>query len=245
MPIAPLGSKLQNRGTTQIAVQGIYEQSETKKHRLGERIVVDDRVFRYCKASEALSAGDKVSAVATRMHEDTLTEAVALGTRDVTITEPNVSDYVANYFEDGYLVITDGTGAGYTYKASGHGAIPQNETFVLLLYDGVHDALDTTTDVTLYASPFLVQIMNDLQEFYVGVAPIDVTSGYYLWACTYGPMGTVAAALGAADDERILTVGAQVLYKHTAGSPIFGEAVLDAADMTASIYQLVFVKCIP
>ena len=192
-----------------------------------------------------MSAGDKVTAVATAMHEDTLTAAVALGESDVTITEPNVSSYAANYFEDGYLVITDHTGAGITYKASGHAAITQNSTFVLHLYDGVHVALDTTTDVTLYASPFMVQIMNDLQEFYVGVAPIAVTSGYYFWACTYGPMGTVAANIGAANDERLLTGGANVLAKHTAGNPVFGETVLDATDMTASIYQLVFVKCIP
>lgn len=36
--------------------QGLYEQSETQKYPIGLRYAVDDRVFRYCYAKEALDA---------------------------------------------------------------------------------------------------------------------------------------------------------------------------------------------
>jgi len=242
-----------------VAAQDIYEQSSTQQHKLGERLVIGDRVFRYMKAgSSNLSAGYVVGAPCTLTSEDTVTVAHGIGTTVVTITASGVS---ANDFAEGYLVVDEGTGAGETYKIRSNTATDSDGLIQVTLYDGLKTAWDTSdTDVTLIPSPYkdVIVCPTDGIILPVGVPLIAVTANYYFWGQTWGPCGVkidgTAGALGAAIDERLLglsgsTAGALDVYKAVdsdgPGPSIVGMVMLDSADHTDTKIEPVYLMLCP
>jgi len=222
-----------------VAAQDIYEESSTALHKLGERIVIGDRVFRYAKAgSSALTAGLLVGAPCTLTSEDTVTVAHPIGTTVVTVTAASVS---ADDFAEGYLVVDEGTGAGETYKIKSNTAT-SGGTIQVTLYDGLKTAWSTSdTDVTLIPSPYngLIVCPTDGIIMPVGVPLIDVTANYYFWVQVKGPAGVKVDAGdggGNAIDERLGILSpnhaGQVYFPDTpaAGKVIVCRAMLDSAD---------------
>lgn len=235
------GSRL---GGNVVPAQGIYEQSSTALHRLGDRLQVGDRVFYYSQASEAISAGKLNSYLPTVITEDTVTVAHGIGTRKVTITAS--ATITANQLAEGHLVIDEGTGAGEMYKIKSHEAITSGSTGVFELYDGILTAWSTSdTDVTIYGPQYRVQESNAAQtESAAGVAPISVTDEYYFWNQTYGPAACLfdeAAGNGAA--TRLLTIGSSTVgaveAQDAAGESIVGEVIQAAADEADAKYALI------
>ncbi len=192
--------------------QGLYEVSATKKYPLGTRWkLADGREFAYCKAGAvALEAGLLGTVITTPVHEDTVTVAHPAGTKVVTITAASVT---ANQFEDGYLIVTEGTGIGEMYKIRSNTATDANGLIRVTLYDGLVTAWNTSdTDVDLYPNPYNGIIVNptDSQQKPVVVTPINVPANYYYWGLVNG-FGALKMAVGAG-------VGLELDEKYVMGS---------------------------
>lgn len=251
MPNMIPGGGGQNLGHLTVA-HSIYDESSTKKHRLGDVLRVGDRTFVYAQASEALTAGKLTTAVAVTFTEDTVTVAHPVGTTEVTITAS--AAIAKDELADGYLIVDEGTGAGDCYRIKSNAAIGNGSTGTVTLYDGLVTAWSTSdTDITLYGSPWRVQESNTGQdELPTGVPLIDVTDEYYFWLQTWGPCGVLVDAtgtFGAPAGERVATisgaVAGAVAKRDAAGEHIVGQVWLDATDYTDAQYALVYLQVCP
>jgi len=206
-----------NRRATSLVTMpahGVYEESATREHELGSVLFLDGNEYRYAKASEALSPGKLATVVVDSDREDTVTVAHGIGTRKVTVTA--ASAITANQYQDGFLVVNDGTGAGRKYCVESHPAIGNGETGEITLKDPLDAAWAVAdTDVTLYTSMYVVQESNTGQkECPMGVPEISVTSGYYFWLQVRGFLQILTdEVFGDATNGRVATIGSS-----TAGS---------------------------
>jgi hypothetical protein len=201
----------QNFGSGALIVsQSIYDESITQKHRLGERLQVGDRVFRYAHSGEALIAGQAIESAAVGGADTTLqnTCAVTVAAKigDVKVyANALTTAQVASLFADGWMAIWDATAAGisYLYHIRDNSAILTTGTSsYYTLYDPLHIALTTSDQVNVVTNIYkdVVQSHTAHIGMILGVAPVAITSGYYFWLQTYGPAALHAvAALDLAD----------------------------------------------
>lgn len=248
-------------GLKKIYNQGLYEVSSVKKERLGTLRVLDDgRAFVYAKAGANISAGlFCAAAITTPVHEDTVTVAHPAGTKRVVVTASGVT---ANQFEDGYLIVTEGTGAGEMYKIKANTATGGAGTgkIYVYLYEGLATAWDTSdTDVDLYPNPYNGVIPNptDAQQLPVGVAVRSVSSGYYFWLQVAGfapvKIDTAGGAAGQELDEKLVIPSTnhagqgRIIASPTLGNGDYGNAYpvlgwvvkeADVADDTVTLVKL-------
>ena len=184
--------------------QGLHQQSETAKERLGQVRFDGLRAFRYSKAGGALSAGklNLVPALAAAHVDEAILAAVAVGVTQLTLTVTAGTAIAKNALEGGFLMINSGTGAGYLYFIDGNTAITTGETVIYVSIEepGIRSALDTTSTFTLAANPCSAVVQSATEEAPSGGIPlIAVTSGYYFWNQVSGValvLGTDSAAVG-------------------------------------------------
>jgi hypothetical protein len=187
-------------------VQSLFEESSTQLHRLGTvRRLNDGREFIYVKVGSAnLAAGVLVQgAVAEANHANcalaNVADAVASGTRQVTITLGSTA-VSANDYAEGFLNIEDGTaGAGHIYKIKNHPAANAGANLTLTLYDKLRANL-TSAHGTLIKHPCKDVIIHPSPptEALVGVTVRAMTANYYGWVQKKGPVsvlvnGTIVA----------------------------------------------------
>jgi hypothetical protein len=182
--------------------QGIYDQSTTKKHALGERLQIGNRVFYYAKAGAALVAGmvnesavygGSSGTIQTNLTVPTVTDGSnAAGQNKVTLTM--ATDAAAqDAFADGYLSGYDGGaayGAGQTYRIKSNEAATAGGALKLTLYDDLVVLFTAgTAHCNVIANEFngVKTLQTTSVGFVVGVSLIVVASGSYGWLQTYGP----------------------------------------------------------
>jgi len=192
-----------------------YSESSTPEHQLGSiGFSADGRKFRYAKTGGSLTAGELLqTSVEDTGDESLLVAAAAIGDR--TVTTVGTVTVTANQYANGYLVATaeGGTGNGYYYKIKSHPAAT-SAVVTLTLYEPLKVAFTTSTQIDLVKNPYDGVIRNPASATGspVGVAVIDMTSGYYGWIQTGG------AGLVKADASGACTVGAQLTASNqTAG----------------------------
>lgn len=177
------------------SAQGILEESSTPYHKLGDVLELGDRRFRYCKAAEALTAGQVASHYDGNAMECAATsseiQTTAVGSKTIRLIHNNPA-ITAGEFNDGYIAITNSTGEGYMYKIKEHGATAAPTSSVTLtLYDEVQVAtVAASTAGKLLDSPYVVQKINTTStafELPICVNLVAITSGYYFWGQTRGP----------------------------------------------------------
>ena len=237
--------------------QGLYEESSTALHEIGTRLCLNDgRVFYYAKnGSSALAVGSVVvaSQIVTTETVDNIATAHAAGKKDISWVA--VGTITKDLYEQGWLVVNGGTGAGQTHKIYKNEAISASGSGKIYLNDGLVTALDTTSDVTLYKSlfngvgvgtPGVAQ-----QALALGTNPVAVTASYYFWLQTYGWACIKSGdALGNANNEREVFVHASGVTaistaNGAAGRQILGYRTYDSADAVASEWELVFITTLP
>jgi len=235
-------------------IQGIYEESSTAKHLIGERLVLNDgRTFHYCKATAvALAAGKLIESVGTSFTEDTVTVAHAIGTTAVTVTAS--AAITANRLAGGYLVVNAGTGAGNCYKIKDHLAIANAATGTINLYDPLVVAWAVAdTDIMMHVHPCAEVRISTTDQLYVpiGTPLIAVTASYYFWAQTWGwaPM-LMDEAIGDAAAKRALNAGTSVAgaieaEDGAAGGECEVAWAVNAGASTDAEYELVYLRCLP
>lgn len=190
-------------------IQDVHEQSTVQNYDIGTRLVIDDRVFRYCKAGgnlEALKAGH--CGVMPREGNCAAVE-YPVGSYTITIPEnPNGAKYaeeaVKNYWAEGFIWIQTTPQQMHKIKSS---AAASGGFITLTLYEPLKVKVPASTWITAWAN-----IYSDINDTHsarmsnVVVPLISVTSGNYFWGQTWGPcFGTVVSTVpGRADNNREL-----------------------------------------
>lgn len=216
-------------GTGPVAVaQGLYEESSSALHNLGELIHSNDgRAFRYCKAGgTALAAGklQQSSAQDTGDHNLAIAAASAGATQIVTTGTVTVT---ANQYAGGFVTIADDAGEGYMYRISSHAAATA-AVVTLNLADKIQVALTTDTTIDIIKNPYDAVIVNPttISSSPAGVAVKALTASYYGWLQVSGPCSVLA--------DGGITVGTDVV----ASDNVAG-AVEVTADGTPEILSVV------
>lgn len=250
-------------GANQLFNQGLFEESATKKHKLGTiRTLSDGRRFVYVgNTAAALTAGACISKVQAPQACTVAAADAAInvvGAKKITFTLTGTP--TAGLYEDGFCVLTSGTGIGQIYKIRGNTADddPATGRCTFYLYDGLataHLAADTTA--TVYQSPHKDLLVNPAvadgaattQETIIGVTQRAVTASMYFWAQTWGMASLVldidAAAGGEANEMWIIsgsTAGRGRVVEDTAisGTQVLGTTFVstDATDAQACLVNL-------
>lgn len=184
------GRKLSDVGIT-LPVQSIYEISSTQNHRLGEKLVLGDRTFRYAKAGAvALTVGKMCQAAPAQStyNNKAWASGGAVAQNKVTITL--TAAVTINSFADGYLHGNDATGEGQCYKIKEHPAAAEAGTLEVTLYDDIIVAFVSGSEVTLTTNKWKDAVITPnggLTAPAVGVPLVAVTEAYYYWSQVKGP----------------------------------------------------------
>lgn len=184
------------------ADQGIYEQSSTPNHAIGEKIELGDgRCFRYGYTAAAVNAAELVSndisAGNHLVETDNIVIAAsgdyspAAGSKKLQITLASKSK---NDFQGGYLQIAndggDGTGEGHNYRIKSSSATDATTSgkVDIELFDAIKVALTTASDIAIVGNPWYNLIAATSATDYIvsGVSPIAFSANYYGWFQTAG-----------------------------------------------------------
>jgi len=228
-------------GTLEGKWQSIYEESAIQNFPIGTRFQLDDRVFRYCKATTALRALNGAKNANYPREGSTAAVVYVAGTDQVTLAMNDhgtdyVAEQVADYWKDGYIWImypSDTTQYGQIYRIKSSsvafGTIPAKYV-TLTLYEALKATIAASSWHTAWANPYSNVKKSDSARMSVICVPlIPVTSGYYFWGQTWGPifMSCSHAAPGLTDNDREIyfhesregeiVPGSQVVF--TAGQP--------------------------
>jgi len=178
-------------------VQGLFEESATKKQALGTiRRLSDGREFVYAKMGATVAVAGKLyqSVVMDAANVANVTVANAnVGDRALTITPVTVltADAVANAFADGYVHVCAGAANGMAYKIKSHPALTANTANAFQLFDKLRNAnvATATSKVTLTRHPCKDVIIHPSPPTgaLAGVATFPVTANYYAWLQKKGP----------------------------------------------------------
>lgn len=168
-------------------------------------VTPDGRKYRYGRqnSSTAAVAGKLYQSVAeTTGWQAVSVTSAAKGATSVTTTGTMTA--TANQLAGGYLVVSTGTGAGWTYKIIGNTAA-SSAVCTIYLEEPIQVALASAT-IDLIANPYGAIEIWDYSNHDgtpVGVAVAPITAAYYGWYQIGGPAGLLI-------DSGNITVGANV-----------------------------------
>ena len=181
--------------------QNMFESSASQKHPLGTRGVMSDgRVFRYvlngavdlipgtCIQSPAVFAGHQQQAVSTTAP----ISQTAIGGNSVSIT--CASCVAVNYYQEGYMLIGSGAGAGFMYQLDSHPAVSTGATGTFNFYQPLDantlvTAIHATSVITLVPSKYrgvIIVPATTATGLVVGVATYVITAAQFGWIQTWG-----------------------------------------------------------
>lgn len=196
-------------------VQGIYSESATKLYDIGTRRALrDGRVYRYCYAGEALLRGMGAHDGSTPgLYTLAVSGGQAAGAAYLTIPDTTAT-HTADYWKDGYVALE---GWGPWTRRIKSSTASDGATVNLTLETTLPTAV-TTNRVQVIRNPYancnLISgaAQSKLASF-VCVPTIAITSGYYFWGQTWGPVAcTPAVFFGDLEFERT------VVFHDTDGS---------------------------
>ena len=175
-------------------------------HNIAEKVVTSDRVFRYAKAGEALTAS-YLAVQDTIVAEITMAViAGAKGEKHIHFTNA-ANTTTAGDYDGGYAIVSYGTGIGQTYKIERMAALTSGGTSVVYLDHPIVTALDTTSKLDLVKNLYMDVMMTATATLQpAGVPLVAVTADNdYCWLQTRGICGvysdgTIAAGSGAEND---------------------------------------------
>jgi hypothetical protein len=222
-----------------------FSTSSVKETVLGQKYSDGNgRTWRYAKAgASGLSRGKLMVQATTDANYSNLswTTAPTAGAKTVTVTV-GASVVTADQFQDGWLVVQDGTGEGRAYPISGNLACGSAGNCTVYL----KEAIDTTgvlaeTGCDLVPNKYsgVVVSVADQADQALGVPNVAVTAAYYFWLQTGGPCSVLmdeAIAVGLT-----VTIGSSVVGAVEALDGA-GEQAVGVMDWTAGVdteYQLV------
>lgn len=221
-------------------IQDLHEESATQKYSIGARLVVDDRVFRYCQAKGALVAFK--GGASDVMPREGAGDGVAYEVGDKVVSIPMNAqgddftiEQVANYWAEGYYwsgVSTPIIGMMHRIKSSAAATttgqtteLTTNEGYVAAtLYEPLRYAIPASTWQTSYVNPYKTCVAKTgtygTKRSIICQPLRDVTATYYFWGQTWGPCfgQRHGSHIGRADLDR-------TLFYHTNGAVMSARSV--------------------
>lgn len=192
----------------------LYQSSTLPKYQVGFGFTRGDgNVYHYGHFGALTNRGQVVSKLASETNQTKIENVGAL-VANLTkqggeIMNPNAigSRYMqlvitatANQFAGGYLTVTTGNGAGFTYRIKGNDATSAQVTgnTFLNLYDPVQVAIDSNSDIIIAGSPyadlFPATTVTITAATVAGVACTNNSAGSYGFICTGGIIGALQDA---------------------------------------------------
>ena len=201
--------------------QGILEESSTKKYKLGTRLVIGERVFRYAQAGAAAIAPGELLQSAVNGGSATLQTGLTIATASAVgdafgYATVGTDTIAADLFADGWYLVTDGTeaqGRGMMYKIKSHPA-SAHATTKFTFYDAIPRLISTSAKATLIANLYKGVIQAPVSTatgMAVGIAPRSVQASYYFWLQTWGPANALVKTA-------VTTVGGATLIRDVAAA---------------------------
>lgn len=218
--------------------QDVHEESEIQNYDIGTRLVMDDRVFRYCKAKGALLA--LKGGASDVMPREGAGDGVAYEIGDYEVTIPMnyegddfVIEQVAGYWNEGYYWAAptdDGIGKMYRIKSSKVATteeqkteLTHNEGYVkATLYESLKVRLPANSWITAWVNPYKTCVRKTTARQSIICQPlIAVQEGFYFWGQTWGPC--FGQLHGSATGRVALD---RTLFYHTNGAVMSGRSVV-------------------
>jgi len=221
-------------GIAQVMDFDPYEQITTdgaQAHNIGERVYDSDRIFRYAIAGEALAAGYLTTEPTGNTSLTNMAVVTgAIGSKVINFTNASTTS-TANYYDEGYVCVTFGTGIGQTYKISSMAALVSAANSNVYLNDPIKVALDTTSRIDIVPNPWnRVLHTAIITPLSTGVPLIAVTAlGDYCWLQTRGVCAvfsdnTVAAGSRVMEDGSVAGAVDIVAEANFITTPVVGTA---------------------
>lgn len=226
--------------------QRLFTEDTVQQGDIGAKVVSNDgSEYRYVRAGgTALVAGKLQDGPATVGNHTNIAVAVAASVGDKTV-EVTLGATLAslNQYSDGFLIVNDVDGQGFTYKIKSNPAADASASLVLTLDDdeAIVVALTTSSQVTLIPNQYNGVIIHAASEtgVPVGVAIKNITAESYGWIKTRGSVGVLSdaspAAIGQQVDASTTTDGSVTLG--TIGTGGIGYAL---AQGTSTEYNPIF-----
>lgn len=198
--------------------QSVLRSSSDQQHAIGTKGVIGESVFYYTKASgTAMTIAELQvqAAVVTNHHELAIAAGGGVaGNKKLTSITSGATLAAENLYAEGYVTVTDNTGAGQMFKIKEHASWASAATTVAVtLYDEIVTSLDATSTVSFiknkYDSP--QQSNTTVAEVPVGVPRATIAADEYGWLQTAGPCPCLfdeAVAIGQAVTVGTGTAGA-------------------------------------
>lgn len=209
---------------------------------LGAQAADGARKFRYVKAGGTAIVPGKLqqSPAAVDNHKNLACAAAAIGATQVTVTL-GATAATANQYAEGYLIINDATGEGYTYKIKSHPAAALSTALVVTLEDPIVLALDTNSEASLVANPYNGVIVNPTtgSAAPIGMGIYPIPAGEYGWVQTFGVVSGLAdGALAAGAQLSASNAVAGAVESEVAGQANIGRAIVAGVDTE---YRAIFI----
>lgn len=208
---------------TALSEFSIFDKDKIAKRAIGTRVVRQDGAeFVYSHFGADTNRGVLVAVDASESSVvDTdnvvVAPASAVTTTDGTVgskfLEVTLAAVSVNQYAGGYLVVTDDTGEGYTYRIKGNTATddPASGNIRIELYDKLQVALDATSDIaiqgSLYANLEVATAATDIALAGVACSTMDVSEQAYGWIQVKGVCGILQDGTIAIGDTVSLSDG--------------------------------------
>lgn len=178
--------------------QSIYAASTTKRHPLGTRGIIGNRVFYYASNSGSAITRSTLCrhAAATANHVNVAPSAAHVaGVSSVSLTL-GATSAAANLYEDGWLFVSDSSSDaanGVERRIMSHASASSSGTLTVRLFEGIEEALTTADEITLRTNEYsgIVTTPGNAIVQVAGVPAFDVPAGstdvQYFWLQTWGP----------------------------------------------------------
>lgn len=162
--------------------------------------------------------------------------AVAVGSRVLTV-DLGATAATANQYQDGFLVVITGTGAGQTYQIAGNSAGALSTSITVTLVEPLTQAITTSSTVSLVYNKYqnvLVHPGSSASYQPTGIPEVSVPVSTYYWSKTRGYGSVLADGVTAKGINAVLTTNATPGAVITLGSNTTVPAVGYAPEATVS-----------
>lgn len=170
---------------------GLFTNDATKRFMLGTRALAwDGSVYRYSLAAAGITSTQM--ACHTTNTGDVAYEVIALaasaGSKELTINQASITE---NQYAGGYVIVFETGASGAFVRGVMANTASNAASDVTLTLDGpLPFALTTADAYELYPSPYgaMSQANTSGEYAFMGVPQQVVTSAYYFWLKTWGPI---------------------------------------------------------
>ena len=178
-----------------------FDSGSVQLHQLGTKgVLPDGSTYRYVKAgATALVAGNLYDGPAGVANHTNLTCAAAAAAATTITVTLGATAATANQYQDGYIVINDVDGQGFTYRIKSHPAADASATLELTLQPNtpVVTALTTSSQASLVANQYNGVIIHATTETGIPVGVCDyrqIAASEFGWIKTRGTAGLLIKA---------------------------------------------------